>query len=486
MVTEGAYPFVHGGVTTWCDQLIRGLPELDFAVAAVCGSGRERAVVELPDNVRGLHPVAVWAPVDPPTRAPRRVRHRVAQLHETLLRAMYAPDPADGVGDFVAALAELHRLGRFADIGALLRTDDAVHRVHDVLRDERKAPRRTGFARVHPLADALQAADLLDHFLRALWAPPVRAEVTHCVCVGLPVLQALAAKWAHGTPFILSEHGVYLRERYLADDGGAYAFPVRDFVLRFMRLLVLTGYREAHLITPVCAFNQRWQERLGADPDTIRPVYNGIDPDRFPPAEDEPDVPTLTWVGRIDPLKDVETLIRAFARVRAAIPDARLRMFGPTPPGNEAYDARCRALVHELGLDDCAVFEGRESNVARAYRAGHVVVLSSLSEAFPYTVIEGMASGRASVATDVGGVSEAIGDAGRIVPPRDPEAMAAACCELLLDDDLRHTMADRARTRALAEFTLDGFLGIYREIYGRYVGARSAVRSAAVGEPVMV
>jgi len=92
-------------------------------------------------------------------------------------------------------------------------------------------------------------------------------------------------------------------------------------------------------------------------------------------------------------------------------------------------------------------------------------VLSSISEGFPYTLIEAMTCGRACVATDVGGVSEALGDTGRLVPPRDPEAMAAACLELLGDAELRGRLGAEARERALANFTVDRAIGTFGEIY---------------------
>ena len=88
----------------------------------------------------------------------------------------------------------------------------------------------------------------------------------------------------------------------------------------------------------------------------------------------------------------LETLLRAFSLVRREIPNARLRMFGGTPKGGEAYLERCRKLAGELGISDVATFEGRVPEIRDAYAAGHVVVLSSISEGFPYTVIEAMTS----------------------------------------------------------------------------------------------
>ncbi len=71
--------------------------------------------------------------------------------------------------------------------------------------------------------------------------------------------------------------------------------------------------------------------------ESIHPVYNGVDPESFVACPSEPSVPTLVWLGRIDPLKDVETLIRSFAKVRQAIPTARLRIFGGASTENQGY-----------------------------------------------------------------------------------------------------------------------------------------------------
>jgi glycosyltransferase involved in cell wall biosynthesis len=295
-------------------------------------------------------------------------------------------------------------------------------------------------------------------------------DVTHCVANGLAVLPALAAKWRHGTPLLLTEHGIYLRERYLGFRGAPYRYPVKALHLAFLRRLCAAAYRQADLIAPGNVYNRRWEQRLGADPANIRTVYNGVDPADFPPAAGEPDVLTVSWAGRIDPIKDLETLLHAFALVHRSLPAARLRLFGGTPKGGEAYLERCRALADQLGIGAVATFEGRVENIRDAYAAGHVVVLSSISEGFPYTVIEAMTTGRVCVATDVGGVAEAVGDTGLVVPPRDPARMANAITRLLRDPELRRTLGERARRRALEHFTVDRAIGTFDELY-RFLAA---------------
>ncbi len=162
----------------------------------------------------------------------------------------------------------------------------------------------------------------------------------------------------------------------------------------------------------------------------------------------------------------------------------RLRLFGSAPAGAEAYLQSCRDLAAELGVADAVGFEGRVEEIRDAYAAGSVVVLSSISEGFPYTLIEAMTCGRACVATDVGGVSEALGDTGRLVPPRDPDAMAAACLELLGDTDLRGRLGAEARERALANFTVDRAIGTFGEVYEGLTRGRA--RPDPPREPVPV
>jgi glycosyltransferase involved in cell wall biosynthesis len=240
---------------------------------------------------------------------------------------------------------------------------------------------------------------------------------------------------------------------------------VKALYLKFLRHLCATGYLEAAAITPGNAYNKRWEERLGAEPARIRTVYNGVDPACFPAVDGEPGVPTISWVGRIDPIKDLETLLRAFCLVHRDMPAARLRLFGSAPPGGEAYRQRCQALAAELGITGAARFEGRVTDIRDAYEAGSIVVLCSVSEGFPYSLIEAMTCGRACVATDVGGVTEALGDTGLVVPPRSPERLAQACLTLLRDPRMRRRLGSAARARALEYFTVDEAINTFDEIY---------------------
>lgn len=470
LVAEGCYPFATGGVSTWCDQLISGLSEVTFDVVAVTGGTRDRAVYDMPANVDGLQVVPLWGWGSSPSRPNPAVRALFMSLYRPFLWSALSSEPRHE--DFTRALRDLFGFAQRHDLTAAMQTDEAVSLLSEI------------WGVVHPetslrMREAVEATELIEHFLRPLSTPVIRADLCHAVSNGIPVLLALAAKWTHGTPLVMSEHGVYLRERYLSFRTVRYRWPVKAILLAIFRRICSTGYASADQIVPVNFYNHRWETRHGADPDTIATAFNGVHAADYPALVQEPPTPTIGWVGRIDPLKDLETLLRAFALVRENRPDVLLRLFGPTPDGNERYEASVRAVADELGLGDAVRFEGPVRPVTTAYQSSTVVALSSVSEGLPYTVMEAMMCGRATVSTEVGGVPEVVGDAGLLVPPRDPVAFAAACERLLADDDLRLQMAADARERALELFQVDQMLQAFRGIYASTLANAASVAPEA-------
>ncbi|MYV39746.1 glycosyltransferase, partial [Streptomyces sp. SID1328] len=200
----------------------------------------------------------------------------------------------------------------------------------------------------------------------------------------------------------------------------------------------------AEVLTPGSSHARRWQERCGADRARIRTVHPGMDAARFAEvgeAPDRADADTLVWVGRIEPGRDLVSLLHAFAEVRKEEPHTRLRIVGvPVGAEGEAYLAQCRALAAQLFPDEAEGLHAVGDNpvsftevgapeaptLPDAYAAGAVVVLSSVVEGFPVSLAEAMFCGRATVSTDVGAVVEVIGGTGLVVPPRNPRALAEA------------------------------------------------------------
>ena len=494
LLCEGTYPQVRGGVSTWCGQLLQGLSEYEYDVYSICGDDLAESIYTVPPNVRNVHFVPVWGVQTSPKPRPSHLDGDFEAAHTQLLNALFEPSPSDTDG-FTSALRALHFYAQHADLSAAFNHKESAERVwREWHRNAQRPQSRRSLLPLLPtptVADGLHASIWLDHLLRPLAWPAPKADLIHATSNGLSTLLAFSAHWTYGTPCILTEHGMYLRERYLEYPHLPFTPSLRAFLLRFQILLSQAAYQMATTITPVSEYNSRWATRSGgADLQRIRPIYNGIDPTMFLPATQEPDAPTICWVGRIDPLKDVETLIKAFALVRKELPEARLRLFGGVPKGNEAYANRCHALVDQLGVRDGVTFEGHILKVIDGYHAGHVVALTSISEGFPYTVIEAMAAGRATVSTDVGGVREAVGQAGLLVPTRDEHAIAQAFLKLLLDVELRQQIGQAARARVLEMFTLNRFLDTYRALYPSLLLSKpfpaQAVSPAQVVSPTQV
>lgn len=471
LVTEGTYPHAHGGVSVWCDQLVQGLPDHSFRVVALTAFGHQRPVWPLPKQVDEVVTVALW---DNERRSPGRARRRPA-LAEALASLLVSPE--DEVARFCWFLDELAMLDR-AEITRQLSFAKLVRALDSELH-------RSGtwtLARAAPAADLVKVANILEHLLRPLTADPGPAAIYHASSNGLAALVCMVATRRYGGQFILTEHGIYLRERYLELRRLPLARPAKALLLRFHRLVTAAAYAEAAVIAPGSRWNQRWETRNGAPVDRLRTIYNGIDPTEFPDRDQEAPQPVVAWLGRIDPIKDLDTLIRAFAVVHDRRPDAELRLYGRIPASSRRYHQRLEQLVAELGLDSVVSFAGGVERSADAYQDAQLGVLSSISEGFPYSLIEAMACGLPTVATGVGGVPEAVADTGLVVPARSPERLGEAIVELLDDAPRRRDMGIRARRRVLGQFTVAQCLDGYRAIYAALASASSWTPPIRLGD----
>ena len=452
--TEGTYPFVMGGVSTWCDGLVQNMKSHEFHILAVTGPQAAESVYTLPANVTRMDTVHLWA-ARKRTRRPTRSDPVAFETHLVSLLKFVDGD----VHSFARGLYGLAHLGHRTNLWHLFQSRLAWDAVHSALLRL--------LARPPSLAETTLALNWLRSSLVPLLFIPAEVDLAHTVANGLAAVPAWLAAKTFRVPLILTEHGVYLRERYLGFSAEAEVPGVRLLRARFHRTLAQLIYTDADRLLSVSEFNRRWQLELGAPLERTRVIYNGVEPLAFPAAADDTQhVPTVAWVGRIDPLKDLETLIRAFSEVTPVVMEARLRLYGPVPKGNERYYERLQQLVSELSLTRNVTFEGPISPVHKAYHAADVVVLSSISEGFPYTPIEAMMCGKPVVATRVGGVAEAIGEVGRLVEPRKPAQLGRALSELLLDAPLRRELGRAARERALAHFTLSDMNGAYGRVYG--------------------
>jgi glycosyltransferase involved in cell wall biosynthesis len=207
---------------------------------------------------------------------------------------------------------------------------------------------------------------------------------------------------------------------------------------------------------------------LPADADTRRSEFGWRDSDVV-----------VGYVGRLVAIKDVATLVRAVAAIAPACPGLRLLVAGD----GDQRDA-LEALTRELGIGDRARFIGWSTELPRLYAAMDVVALTSLNEGMPASLIEGMAAGRAVVATRVGGVPELVvdGENGRLVEPGDVNAIARVLGELVENRALRDALGRRARLAIGDRFAPARLARETLRVYDAALASRRGVQSALPGE----
>jgi glycosyltransferase involved in cell wall biosynthesis len=478
LATEGTYPYHRGGVSTWCHALTHALREADFTVLAITMHPYLEPQYELADNVTRLITVPLWGTEDPaeygdhasfPDYLNRRwsttrrdIEREFLPPFEVFLQQMVTPSiDARTVG---MALLRMHQHLRDFDYFRTV-TDPVVWEAfsaamqrawHDSYPDEPPPC----------LADLVEASMLLHRLMLPLAVDVPHVDLTHSTAAAFCGLPCIIAKLRWNVPYLLTEHGVYLREQYLNLGRNVRSLFVRWFLFRLVNTIGDVNYAFADQISPVCQYNTRWELWRQADPEKIRVIYNGVNPEKFTPAGCTANArPTIVNVGLIFPLKGQLDLIDAVAILRRSVPDVQLRLYGS--PSDEEYYRECLRRIDDRALHEHVVFAGTTNEPWSVLQQADVVAMASVSEAFPYALVEAMLTQAAIVATDVGGVREALGDAGMLVYPRDPAALADAIGTLLKSPETRARLGIRARERALQWFTEERFVHAYRISYQR-------------------
>jgi glycosyltransferase involved in cell wall biosynthesis len=498
LCTEGTYPYVEGGVSTWCDQLLRALDDIDFSVYAVTGNADVRRRFDPPANVRSVIHVPLWGSEEPAVdvaghltfadirrrkRAtrPAQVEAEFVPLLRRFVRALQGGDGVD-LGDHGRVVHAMWRYFQDYDWKDTWRSPPVWQAFLDeVTRLHRERPEDFLATEAPSLYDVTTALRWLYYFLMPLNAPVPEADVVHTTIAAFAGLPGIIAKIERGTPFLVTDHGVWVRERYIAVSAGEFTPFAKRFLMLLSSHVSRLNYHWADVVAPVTNFNRRWEIPYGAEPRKIMSIYNGIDPAIFVPGPKPPETegrPVIVAAARVFPLKDIETMIRSAAVVRRAVPNVQFRLYGALDADPE-YVLRCREVIAELELEETFLFLGHHGNPSELYLEGDVCALSSISEAFPYTVLEAMACSRPVVATDVGGVGEALEGFGLVVPPRDPEAFGAAIVSLLGDDQLRLDLGRQGRAEVLAKYRISTSVDAYRRLYDRLTATSTEVEPAA-------
>ena len=457
VILEGCYPYVTGGVSTWMHQYIKAMPQHEFVVWAVGADSKDKGKFkyEIPDNVVEVREIFLNDALS------MRFEKKKYAFDEEELQALK---------DFVNCrrpdwdtLFRMYHDARVSPI-AFLMSEDFLEILMKICHED------------YPYTSF---SDLF-HTVRSMLLPVLytiqtevpEADIYHAIATGYSGVLARLGSYVNHVPYMITEHGIYTREREEEIIRAKWVLPAfKRFWVRFFYMLSDAAYGKASMITSLFDRARETQIEMGCDPHRCRYITNGIHYNRFKdiPAKKPNGYVDIGAVLRIAPIKDVKTLIYAFADLKERVPNARLHIAGPED--DEEYAKECYALKEQLGLAD-AYFLGTV-NVLEYMERFDFTMLTSISEGQPLAVLESFAAGRPCVATDVGCCKQLIygmegdtlGQAGFVVPPMHRAAIADAMEQLCVHPELCYQMGQAGKKRVEKYFRHEDMIRNYQAAY---------------------
>lgn len=483
LILEGTYPYVTGGVSGWAHGLIREQHHLSFHLCAIMPRDGDLSLkYDLPGNVVGLTTIRLN---DLPRGA--HINAGLAgRLHQALRQPMLKL-----TSDEPMTLEDLKRMM------------DVLRSTRASLGTEALLDREEAWQQLVNLYEAaFPDHSFLDYFwsyraiaggvYSALLAPLPQADIYHAMSTGYAGLMAARAKVETGKPVFVTEHGIYTNERRIevtaadwleATSSKALTIDkprrdLRDMWIDSINNFSRVCYEASDSIITLFAGNQKAQLEDGADATKMQVIPNGVDIKRFSNlTHRRQSSPTIGLIGRVVPIKDIKTFIRACGLLRQTAPDLKAYIIGPTDEDEEYYE-ECMNLVQLLGLENTITFTG-QVRVDEYLVKLDILVLTSISEAQPLVMLEAGATGVPIVATDVGACREIIeglpdespnlGVGGIVVPLASPASVADAVFALL-SDSTRYEMASTAIRERMTQYYNESIQQqAYRNLYAHHL-----------------
>lgn len=460
LILEGCYPYVRGGVSTWAQEYIKSNPEIEFVIWTV-HSNREFAkkpLYELPDNV--------------------------VEMREIFLEDAYSGKKSkknqEGKYDRVISALSLF-LGQ--------EKCDWKHIIDECITDNVDSLALGNSESFFDFSSEIAKASkgsigLSDAYygLKSMLVPLCfllqqsvpEADLYHSAVTGYGGILGCLAKHKYNKPFVLTEHGIYPREREEELLQADWVTPsLRDTWINMFYNLSKCAYTYADRVTSLFQKAKEKQIDIGCHADKCRIVPNGICYDRFEKIKinDSPEIINIGAFIRFAPIKDIKTLIYAFYELSHRQPDVCLYLMGGTD--DEQYKSECMVIIERLGLDN--VFVIGHVDTIEYMKKMDITVMSSISEGQPLAILESLAAARPCVTTNVGNCKELLeepedsyGQSGFCCTPMDSIGLADALEKLCVDSDLRKVFGINGRNRIKNNYThdmmRDKYLAVYSEV----------------------
>lgn len=481
LILEGSYPYVPGGVSGWAHELIKSQSNLLFEIVAILPpAGTVKQAYEMPKNVVKVHNIRL-----------QNLIHNDKPLPKNVAKIFYPEIELDF----------LH-----------MSSNSSLHLLRHMLKTLRSLPHTPGMNNLMNSREAwsiilrmyrtmMGDSCFLDYFwswrslfgglLSVLLAELPKSRIYHSISTGYAGMYMARAGIETNMPCLLTEHGIYTNERRIEismaewlPDSKALNFNIekeigektlRDFWTDSFLSYSRVSYEICESIVTLYEGNYAYQIKDGADPKKLRIIPNGIATVKFRDLPQKNSGPaTVALVGRVVPIKDVKTYIRACALAAKQFANFKGLVVGPYEEDPEYY-RECVELVQYLRIEHVIEFTGKK-DLTELFPLVDLLVMTSISEAMPLAVLEAGAAGVASVCTDVGACSELIfgqhneeekfGEGGMITALANPIASAQAIIALLQDDKRRLNLGLNMRKRVITYYDEEVQKNAYMSLYG--------------------
>lgn len=462
LIAEGCYPYVAGGVSSWIQMLIKGMPQHEFTIFTIGAQEKLRGKYkyEIPSNLVEIEEHFLDEYLNSKENGIEKVRLTNEQK-DTFVDFLLGKQINWGI------IFEMFNKKTGINVNQFLISKDFLKIVETICETKyAQTPFKEVFWTIR---------SMLVPILSIIKTEPPEADIYHCVSTGYAGIVGAKFKYDTGKPLIVTEHGIYTREReeeiIKADWVDNY---FKTTWIDFFTSISHGAYMAGDVITSLFTNARKLQIELGAEEEKCVVIPNGINTDLFAhikPLSEEKDDFVIGAIVRVVPIKDIKTMIYSFHTVKNQIKNAKLYIIGPYNE-DQAYYEECLELIDSL---DCVGIEfvGRV-NISEWLDKVDITLLTSVSEGQPFVILESLAARRPVIATDVGscremvdGLYDEFGESGIITPVMNPDLIAKAIIKLSKDRKLMIKMGEQGYQRTIKYYKEEIFLDEYENIYRR-------------------
>ena len=467
IIVEGAYPYLTGGVSSWLHRMILEFKDVEFVIQTIVVDRNQKREIKykIPKNVSEIREVYLFDD-DYGSRSEKICFS--TQEYDAFRSLFYGVDVKwDVIFNFFKK-----RKRRRISLNEMLGNRDFLELTKEYYADNYSDVVFTDFL--------WSMRSMYQPLFTIMKSPLVKADLYHSLSTGYSGIIGSMHKFRENKPFLLSEHGIYTREREEEIIKADWVKGIyKDLWINQFYKLSDCSYESADAVTSLFQKAAEIQVDLGCDREKIRVIGNGVDIEQFEhlkTSKENDEYINIGAVLRVSPIKDVKTMINSFYLAQQTDKRLKLWIMGPIDE-NAEYARECKELVSELRIEN-VIFTGTV-NVKEYIGDMDFMALSSLSEGQPLVILEGFAAKKPFLVTNVGdcerlvyGENDGLGDAGIVVPLMNTEKMSKAMIKMASSKELREQMGMSGYKRAQAFHRNSEIYNDYFNLYTELIGKK--------------